>query len=244
MAYHSNWQSLSDAAKRVVALTACSQVEAETDICRAIADGAINLRGKLKRRQSTNQTAVGATLERTAFQIPTDIGRSDLDWEKSCPLKPWIVRRGHFELPGPWELEWIKLFWPDIQDTLCNSRRNAQVIRPPESGPAVAGKTLPTLVKTETPIALGSEPTEGLQRPAGSARRRGPPPKKLERVKEAMRNDIGQRQLSLAELDGMLEKTLAQRYGVSRDTARKARMAVVSEFRIRSIPRQIPTNDK
>ncbi len=232
MAYHSQWQSLSDVAKRVVALTACLQVEAETDICRAIADGAINLRGQLKRRQSTNQTAVGTTLERTAFQIPTDIGRSDLDWEKSCPLKPWIVRRGHFELPGPWELEWVKLFWPDIQDTLCNSRQDAEVIRPPESGlAAVAGKSPPMLVKTETPIALGSEPTEGLQRLAGSARRRGPPPKKMERVKEEMINDLRQRQLSLAELDGMLEKTLAQKYGVSRDTARKARMAVVSEFR-------------
>jgi hypothetical protein len=129
MAYHSNWQSLSDAVKRVVALTACSQVEAETDICSAIADGAIDLRGKLKRRLSTNQTAVGATLERTAFQIPTDLDRSDLDWEKSCPLKPWIVRRGHFELPGPWDLEWIELLRSDVINALCAGGKSGEAVQ-------------------------------------------------------------------------------------------------------------------
>ena len=129
MAYHPNWQSLSDAAKHVVALTACSQVEAETDICSAIADGAINLRGKLKRRLSTNQTAVGTTLERTAFQIPTDLGRSDLDWEKSRPLRPWIVQRGHFELPGPWDLEWVKLLRSDVVNALCAGDKSGEAVQ-------------------------------------------------------------------------------------------------------------------
>jgi len=34
----------------------------------------------------------------------------------------------------------------------------------------------------------------------------------------------------MAQLQGMIEKDLAARYGVSRDTARKARSAVVSEI--------------
>ena len=55
-----------------------------------------------------------------------------------------------------------------------------------------------------------------------------------------MRNDIQQGRLTVAQLEDMLEKNLATNYGVSRDTARKARKAVLSELN----SRQIPTNDK
>jgi DNA-binding GntR family transcriptional regulator len=60
-------------------------------------------------------------------------------------------------------------------------------------------------------------------------RPRGAKPKKLEQVKEAMRNDIRQGRRTVAELSNMREKVLAAEYGVSRDTARKARKAL-SEF--------------
>ncbi len=74
------------------------------------------------------------------------------------------------------------------------------------------------------PKAASKSPVETrLRRP------RGPKPKKLEQVKEAMRNDIRQGRRTVAELSNMLEKDLAAEYGVSRDTARKARKAV-SEF--------------
>ena len=62
---------------------------------------------------------------------------------------------------------------------------------------------------------------------AGSKRPRGPKPKKLEQVMEAMRTDIRQRRQTLAQLRDMREKDLAAEYGVSRDTARKARNAVL-----------------
>jgi len=55
-----------------------------------------------------------------------------------------------------------------------------------------------------------------------------------------MMNDIQQGQLNPLELDNMIGKKLASRYGVSRDTARKARNAVLSELN----SRQTPTNDK
>jgi len=45
-----------------------------------------------------------------------------------------------------------------------------------------------------------------------------------------MRNDIQQGRRTAAELESMLEKSLSAIYGVSRDTARKARKAVLSEF--------------
>jgi DNA-binding GntR family transcriptional regulator len=62
------------------------------------------------------------------------------------------------------------------------------------------------------------------------ARKRGRRPDKLEQVKEAMRSDIREGRQTTADLRGMLEKNLNTTYGVSRDTARKARAAVLSEF--------------
>ena len=74
----------------------------------------------------------------------------------------------------------------------------------------------------------------------GSERPRGPRPQKFERTRDAMRNDIQQKRYTAAQLENMLEKDLSATYGVSRDTARKARDAVLLELK----SRQIPTNDK
>ncbi len=54
-----------------------------------------------------------------------------------------------------------------------------------------------------------------------------------------MRNDIEQKRLTVAQLENMLEKDLSANYGVSRDTARKARKAVLLELN----SRKTPTND-
>jgi hypothetical protein len=45
-----------------------------------------------------------------------------------------------------------------------------------------------------------------------------------------MRNDLQHGRRIMSELEAMLEKDLSANYGVSRDTARKARKAVLSEF--------------
>ena len=63
-----------------------------------------------------------------------------------------------------------------------------------------------------------------------SPRRRGPKPKKLDRVKRDMRRDIEDGELTAEGLQDMAEKNLESTYGVSRDTARKARRAVLSEI--------------
>jgi Bacterial regulatory proteins, gntR family len=57
-------------------------------------------------------------------------------------------------------------------------------------------------------------------------RSRGRKPKKLNGTEEAMREDIRQNRLTASQLDKMTEVKLAEKYGVSRDTARKARNAV------------------
>jgi hypothetical protein len=66
--------------------------------------------------------------------------------------------------------------------------------------------------------------------PTHSATPRGRRPKKLDRVKEAMREDIRLGQLTAVALRDMTEENLAFRYHVSRDTARKARDAVLSQM--------------
>jgi hypothetical protein len=66
--------------------------------------------------------------------------------------------------------------------------------------------------------------------PTHSARPRGRRPKKLDRVKENMREDIRLGRQTPEGLRDTLEKNLASQYRVSRDTARKARDAILSEM--------------
>jgi 7-cyano-7-deazaguanine synthase in queuosine biosynthesis len=60
--------------------------------------------------------------------------------------------------------------------------------------------------------------------------KRGQRPIKLEQVKEAMRCDIREGRQTANSLRTMLEKNLAATYRASRDTVRKARTVVLSEF--------------
>jgi hypothetical protein len=61
-------------------------------------------------------------------------------------------------------------------------------------------------------------------------RSRGRKPKKLNRTKEAMRDDIQKRRLSPSLLEKMTETELSAKYGVCREIVGKARDAVLPEF--------------
>jgi hypothetical protein len=82
-------------------------------------------------------------------------------------------------------------------------------------------------VTTKDAHSIGASPTAAATH---SARPRGRKPKKREQVKEAMSEDIRRGQKTPDDLREMLEKGLADGYGVSRETARKARDAVLSEI--------------
>jgi hypothetical protein len=77
---------------------------------------------------------------------------------------------------------------------------------------------------THAPATSGA-PDSPVLRPA-----RGQKPYKREMVEQAMGSDIREGRLTLVDLQKMLEKEVASKYDVSRDTARKARNAVVSNF--------------
>ena len=64
---------------------------------------------------------------------------------------------------------------------------------------------------------------------AESGKKRGKKPTVLRRVMEAMRTDLAKGALTTDALEQMLEKSLEQKYDASRDTCRKARVALLAE---------------
>jgi hypothetical protein len=82
-------------------------------------------------------------------------------------------------------------------------------------------------VTTKDSRSIAASP---IQAPTRSARLRGRQAKKLNQVKETMREDVRLGRETPDGLRDMLEKDLAANYSVSRDTARKARDAVLSEM--------------
>jgi hypothetical protein len=231
MAYVSEWERLSEALARAMAAGGLPEDEARTDICRAIADGAVNIRGKLGRHRTSGFRSSHTTLETKDFHIPSEIEPEDLDWERSRPVNAWIVRRENFKLPGYWELEWIELFRTDVTNVLCPGGRQSAAAQHISSERGPVSRTHPALESRGSSVGAGLRPTAG-PRPAAAepAQRRGARPRKFEQTREAMGNDITQGRCTALELKNMLEKLLSEKYGVSRDTARKARKAVLSEF--------------
>lgn len=231
MAYVSEWERLSEALTRVMAAGELTEDEAQTDICRAIADGAVNIRGKLGRQTTGPLRASDTVLEGKDFYISNEIKPKDLDWERSRPVKPWIVRRENFKVPGHWELEWIELFSTDVTNVLCPGGRQSEAAQRVSSEPGAVSRTQPALESRGASVGADLRSTAGPRlAAAGPARRRGARPKKFEQTRDAMRNDITQGQYTVPGLKDMLEKLLSEKYCVSRDTARKARKAVLSEF--------------
>ena len=79
-------------------------------------------------------------------------------------------------------------------------------------------------LESELATLLSRDPKPPHLQQAGN--RRGRRPIKLEEIKQAMARDL----LQGSELKNMPEKQLAAKYGVSRDTARKARNAIVPKI--------------
>ena len=227
MPYVPSWERLPAALERIMTAAGLSKDDAQSNICRALADRVVRFRGQLK-KHTTSPMRASAVLEGGDFDIPTTIRQEDLDWEQSRPVNPWVVRREHFRPPGYWELAWIELFRADVTNALC-AGPPGEFVRQALVETGVTSSRRPTLEGTSVdPGPRSSNP----QSPgaAGSPRRRGAQPKKFEQTKAAMRDDIQQQRRSVAQLKEMLEKDLSATYGVSRDTARKARKAVLSEF--------------
>ena len=181
--------------------------EAKVWICQAIGHGAVDIRARLGKHVNGISTAHKIVLKGSDFHVPTEIQPDQLDWNQSRPTKPWVVRRESFRPHGGWNLDWIKLSLAQVSELLGDSKE-----APPAS------------------VSYEAIPVNRNQRrvTGGPSRPRGPPPLKRQQTIEAMRDNIRQGTITEAQLAAMKEEALSARYGVSRDTARKARKAVLS----------------
>lgn len=93
--------------------------------------------------------------------------------------------------------------------------------------------TLAAVVAPQTASPPSPMPTTDLfsdeKRPA-QARKRGPKSLKVPAVATAMRDAVSRRTLTCETLEHATEESLVAEFGTSRDTVRKARMIVLSEF--------------
>jgi hypothetical protein len=127
--------------------------------------------------------------------------------------------------PGPVELEGRLVFLDAIEfeEWLEREIQSRQAAEPS----TIVGSEGSSVVAS--PTEPDKAPSEGSQANTPPKRRRGPKPEKLSATVAAMREDVAKGVHTLSSLVGSPEKELADRYGVSRDTARKARNQVLSE---------------
>jgi hypothetical protein len=151
MAYVPAWERLSAAIIRVMAAAGLSKDQAKADICRAIADGAVKIRGKLE-RHTTKHFRSNTVLEGKDFHIPPEIKSEHLDWERSRPMKPWLVRRGASALPGHWDLEWIELFRTDVTNVLCTAGKRGEPAQHASSEKGATSRSRPALERARGAI--------------------------------------------------------------------------------------------
>jgi hypothetical protein len=121
-----------------------------------MADGAVRIRSQLERHTTNGFTAAGTVLQGTNFQIPPKITPEDLDWEGSRPLKPWLVRRGAFSLPGYWNLEWIEVCMADVTNVFCRVGKQDET--------TLATSTSRPALESEGPLVQDRPPGENQQR--------------------------------------------------------------------------------
>ena len=158
MAYVGEWVRLSEALARVMEATGISSKdEAQADICHAVADRRIRIRGELGRLRLTHTTSAGTVLTGEDFEIPTNLGPEDLDWAQSRPLKEWFVRRDRFRPHGFWSLQRIELSRTDVTNVLCTAKE-------PDMSPATSTSRA-ALEGEETPVGPGAK----ISRPVASA---------------------------------------------------------------------------
>ena len=103
MAYTPDWEPLADALKRVMK-TDVSEDEAKTDLCCAVADRNIKVQVRIA---PNDDRFAGEVFPDRNVKVPRHLSPNDLDWSRSCPLKPWPIGP-----VGPQNYTWIS-GWED-----------------------------------------------------------------------------------------------------------------------------------
>jgi hypothetical protein len=120
--YVADWERLAESVKRLMA-TGLTEDEAKSDLCCAIADGAVEIRLRLRQDATTGRSAGETTLTGADVIIPTRLGTADMDWNNSRPLKSWLVRLGRADgLKGYWDIEWIEVSRAAVTRIFCEAQ--------------------------------------------------------------------------------------------------------------------------
>jgi hypothetical protein len=87
LAYTPKWEPLADALKRVMA-TGVAEEEAKIDLCRAVADRAIDIQVRIA---ASDHGMGGRVFSGGSVGVPPHLAPPDFDWKRSLPLKPWAI---------------------------------------------------------------------------------------------------------------------------------------------------------
>lgn len=126
MAYIPDWDTLAEAQARV---TACgySISESERDICCALRDGKLHQRYRLIGVRTpywseVSRRAIGQPRGPSDLRdiigwphVPVDLSPDDIDWENSCPKRPWRDARGFIV-----DIDKIEVSTKDVIRILCS----------------------------------------------------------------------------------------------------------------------------
>jgi hypothetical protein len=100
--------------------TGVSEDEAKLDLCRAMADGKINVQVRIAQNDDRFR---GQVFSGPNVGVPHHLSPDDFDWSRSCPLKPWSigpVGPQHYSLVWwRWQnqpIDLIELATADVQD--------------------------------------------------------------------------------------------------------------------------------
>jgi hypothetical protein len=96
LVYTPIWETLAEALSRLVSAGSTVQ-EAKFDLCRAIADGAIEIRLLLAEDPKRHLSASAVSSE--GLDVPARILPGDIDWRQSRPIKPWPLAEKRLDEP-------------------------------------------------------------------------------------------------------------------------------------------------
>jgi hypothetical protein len=152
MPYESRWERLSKALERVKTVARVAENRAKEDICKAIAERVVNIRGKLREDRNKLHTS-NAVLVGGDFHIPHDLKPEDLDWDGSRPLKLWEVQAERFRISKLWYVDWIELSVNDVTRNLCKATRQGEAPRGALSDAGVGSRSRPARERVLQAIA-------------------------------------------------------------------------------------------
>jgi hypothetical protein len=146
-----------------------------------------------------------------------------LDWRELCAA---LKNRGH---TVSWS--WLSNITPKVLERASQPNRARQILGDPRPtallrDPPLAAPQQARRARAEwfeSAVFAAPVPASGKPPPG----RRGPKSGKRQTTAAAMRKDLENGTLTIVDLRRMIEKQLSVRYGVSRETARKARYDVL-----------------